>query len=174
MQEGTHVDNAILAGGMGSVCRAPHRLPTCSGRGYAQLCWRSVMCWAARLSPRRLCQVPLHAPCAPGPGQPWWWTSPTTPHVPGFKFSRASYLLSLLRPQIYADLELQVLAPTLCWTADSSQHANRGTLLPGCPCRVGGHPCLSAAWSEGAATRPPLLHPTAGGQEPSSLPSAGT
>ncbi|XP_056351082.1 pyridine nucleotide-disulfide oxidoreductase domain-containing protein 2 isoform X4 [Oenanthe melanoleuca] len=27
--------------------------------------------------------------------------------VPGFKFSRASYLLSLLRPQIYADLELQ-------------------------------------------------------------------
>ncbi|XP_069317241.1 pyridine nucleotide-disulfide oxidoreductase domain-containing protein 2 [Eulemur rufifrons] len=27
--------------------------------------------------------------------------------VPGFKFSRASYLLSLLRPQIYADLELK-------------------------------------------------------------------
>uniref|UniRef100_A0A8C5TMK9 Pyridine nucleotide-disulfide oxidoreductase domain-containing protein 2 n=1 Tax=Malurus cyaneus samueli TaxID=2593467 RepID=A0A8C5TMK9_9PASS len=27
--------------------------------------------------------------------------------VPGFKFSRASYLLSLLRPQIYAELELQ-------------------------------------------------------------------
>ncbi|KAM7047276.1 pyridine nucleotide-disulfide oxidoreductase domain-containing protein 2 isoform 1-T1 [Acridotheres tristis] len=92
---------------MGSVCRAPHRLPTCSRRGCAQLCWRSATCWAARLSRRRLCQVPLHAPCPPGPGQPWWWTSPTTPHVPGFKFSRASYLLSLLRPQIYADLELQ-------------------------------------------------------------------
>ncbi|XP_050832076.1 pyridine nucleotide-disulfide oxidoreductase domain-containing protein 2 isoform X3 [Serinus canaria] len=44
---------------------------------------------------------------SPGPGQSWWWTFPTTPHVPGFKFSRASYLLSLLRPQIYADLELQ-------------------------------------------------------------------
>ncbi|XP_008072148.1 pyridine nucleotide-disulfide oxidoreductase domain-containing protein 2 [Carlito syrichta] len=27
--------------------------------------------------------------------------------IPGFKFSRASYLLSLLRPQIYTDLELQ-------------------------------------------------------------------
>ncbi|XP_050161371.1 pyridine nucleotide-disulfide oxidoreductase domain-containing protein 2 isoform X3 [Myiozetetes cayanensis] len=27
--------------------------------------------------------------------------------VPGFKFSRASYLLSLLRPQIYAELELE-------------------------------------------------------------------
>uniref|UniRef100_A0A8B9Z867 Pyridine nucleotide-disulphide oxidoreductase domain 2 n=1 Tax=Buteo japonicus TaxID=224669 RepID=A0A8B9Z867_9AVES len=27
--------------------------------------------------------------------------------VPGFKFSRASYLLSLLRPQIYTELELQ-------------------------------------------------------------------
>ncbi|XP_074855462.1 pyridine nucleotide-disulfide oxidoreductase domain-containing protein 2 isoform X2 [Carettochelys insculpta] len=27
--------------------------------------------------------------------------------VPGFKFSRASYVLSLLRPQIYAELELQ-------------------------------------------------------------------
>ncbi|XP_019357673.1 PREDICTED: pyridine nucleotide-disulfide oxidoreductase domain-containing protein 2 [Gavialis gangeticus] len=27
--------------------------------------------------------------------------------IPGFKFSRASYLLSLLRPQIYKDLELQ-------------------------------------------------------------------
>ncbi|XP_030058772.1 pyridine nucleotide-disulfide oxidoreductase domain-containing protein 2 isoform X2 [Microcaecilia unicolor] len=28
--------------------------------------------------------------------------------IPGFKFSRASYLLSLLRPQIYKDLELKV------------------------------------------------------------------
>jgi len=28
--------------------------------------------------------------------------------VPGFKFSRASYLLSLLRPHIILDLELQV------------------------------------------------------------------
>jgi hypothetical protein len=28
--------------------------------------------------------------------------------VPGFKFSRASYLLSLLRPHIYSDLELKV------------------------------------------------------------------
>ena len=27
--------------------------------------------------------------------------------VPGFKFSRASYLLSLLRPQIMTDLELK-------------------------------------------------------------------
>ncbi|RLV88156.1 hypothetical protein DV515_00015584, partial [Chloebia gouldiae] len=51
--------------------------------------------------------------------------------VPGFKFSRASYLLSLLRPQIYADLELQVLAPTLCWAAGNSQHASKGTLQSG-------------------------------------------
>lgn len=92
------------------------------------------MCWAAPQSPRRSCQVPLRAPCPPG--QPWWWTFPTTPHVPGFKFSRASYLLSLLRPQIYADLELQVLAPALCWAAGNSQCASKGTLLPGCPCRV--------------------------------------
>ena len=28
--------------------------------------------------------------------------------VPGFKFSRASYVLSLLRPQIIQDLELKV------------------------------------------------------------------
>lgn len=28
--------------------------------------------------------------------------------VPGFKFSRASYLLSLLRPQIYSELNLKV------------------------------------------------------------------
>lgn len=28
--------------------------------------------------------------------------------VPGFKFSRASYVLSLLRPQIYEDLKLKV------------------------------------------------------------------
>lgn len=28
--------------------------------------------------------------------------------VPGFQFSRASYVLSLLRPQIYHDLELKV------------------------------------------------------------------
>ena len=27
--------------------------------------------------------------------------------VPGYKFSRASYVLSLLRPQIFADLELK-------------------------------------------------------------------
>lgn len=37
-----------------------------------------------------------------------------------------------------------------------------------------GHPCLAEARSEGAPTGPLLLHPTAGGQEPSSLPSAGT
>ena len=28
--------------------------------------------------------------------------------VPGFKFSRASYLLSLLRPVVFKDLELKV------------------------------------------------------------------
>jgi Phytoene dehydrogenase and related proteins len=28
--------------------------------------------------------------------------------IPGFQFSRASYLLSLLRPHIYKDLELKV------------------------------------------------------------------
>jgi phytoene dehydrogenase-like protein len=28
--------------------------------------------------------------------------------VPGFKFSRASYVLSLLRPHIFSDLELKV------------------------------------------------------------------
>lgn len=28
--------------------------------------------------------------------------------IPGFKFSRASYLLSLLRPQVVKDLELKV------------------------------------------------------------------
>ena len=27
--------------------------------------------------------------------------------VPGYKFSRASYVLSLLRPQIFTDLELK-------------------------------------------------------------------
>lgn len=116
------------------MCRAPHRLPTCSRQGCAQLCWRSVTCWAARPSRRRSCQVPPHAPCAPGPSQPRWQTFPTTPHLPGFRFSRASYLLSLLRPQIYADLELQVLAPTLFWAAGNSHHASRGTVLPGCPC----------------------------------------
>lgn len=31
--------------------------------------------------------------------------------VSGFKFSRASYLLSLLRPQIYTELELKVEPP---------------------------------------------------------------
>lgn len=50
----------------------------------------------------------------------------TTPCSPGFKFSRASYLLSLLRPQIYTELELQVLLP--------SWHAGRVSLLPGHPC----------------------------------------
>jgi phytoene dehydrogenase-like protein len=30
--------------------------------------------------------------------------------IPGFKFSRASYLLSLLRPQVVQDLELKVLS----------------------------------------------------------------
>lgn len=29
--------------------------------------------------------------------------------VPGFKFSRASYVLSLLRPFIYTDLKLKVI-----------------------------------------------------------------
>lgn len=40
--------------------------------------------------------------------------------VPGFKFSRASYLISLLRPQIVKDLELKVFllsACTLCLAA---------------------------------------------------------
>lgn len=32
--------------------------------------------------------------------------------VPGFKFSRASYLLSLLRPQVVKDLELKVPPPS--------------------------------------------------------------
>ena len=31
--------------------------------------------------------------------------------VPGFKFSRASYVLSLLRPQIIQDLQLKVHTP---------------------------------------------------------------
>lgn len=31
--------------------------------------------------------------------------------IPGYKFSRASYVLSLLRPQIYADLQLEVFLP---------------------------------------------------------------
>lgn len=29
--------------------------------------------------------------------------------VPGFKFSRASYVLGLLRPKVYDDLELKVI-----------------------------------------------------------------
>lgn len=29
--------------------------------------------------------------------------------VPGFKFSRASYVLGLLRPKVYYDLELKVV-----------------------------------------------------------------
>lgn len=85
----------------------------------------------------------------------------TTPCSPGFKFSRASYLLSLLRPQIYAELELQVLLP--------SWHAGRASLLPVSILT----PCLAAAWPEGAATGPLLLHPTAGGQEPTPLPADG-
>lgn len=32
--------------------------------------------------------------------------------IPGFKFSRASYLLSLLRPRIVEDLELKVQGPS--------------------------------------------------------------
>ncbi|KAM9612457.1 pyridine nucleotide-disulfide oxidoreductase domain-containing protein 2 isoform 3-T3 [Morphnus guianensis] len=57
--------------------------------------------------------------------------------VPGFKFSRASYLLSLLRPQIYTELELQVPAPVPRWAAGPSRHADRVSLLPSCPRRVG-------------------------------------
>ena len=50
-------------------------------------------------------------PLAPHPRPAWAWVDPTAMCLPGFKFSRASYLLSLLRPQIYAELELQVPAP---------------------------------------------------------------
>lgn len=86
------------------------------------------MCWVVQLSQRRLCQVHLHAPCPFTLAQPWAKASPTTLHLPGFKFSRASYLLSLLRPQIYAELELQVLLlqhPTLAG-------------LPACPSTLAG------------------------------------
>ena len=34
--------------------------------------------------------------------------------VKGFKFSRASYLLSLMRPQIYRDLNLKVICLLTC------------------------------------------------------------
>lgn len=34
-------------------------------------------------------------------------------------------------------------------------------------------PCLAAAWPEGAAAGPLLLHPAAGGQEPTPLPADG-
>ncbi|KAK4821610.1 hypothetical protein QYF61_026044 [Mycteria americana] len=57
--------------------------------------------------------------------------------VPGFKFSRASYLLSLLRPQIYAELELQVLASIPRWVAGTSQRTGRVSPLPGRPRRGG-------------------------------------
>lgn len=54
-------------------------------------------------------------PCAPYPSAHYLpHALLTTPCSPGFKFSRASYLLSLLRPQIYAELELQVLLPSWC------------------------------------------------------------
>ncbi|XP_065528103.1 pyridine nucleotide-disulfide oxidoreductase domain-containing protein 2 isoform X2 [Lathamus discolor] len=83
------------------------QLPTCSGQGCARLYWRNAMCWGVRLSRRRLCQVPLCVPCPHTPGQPCTWAPPTATQLSGFKFSRASYLLSLLRPQIYTELELQ-------------------------------------------------------------------
>lgn len=95
------------------------------------------MCWVVQLSQRRLCQVHLHTPCPPTLTQPWAQASPATLHLPGFKFSRASYLLSLLRPQIYTELELQVPAPSSRWAASTSWHTGRVSLLPGCPCREG-------------------------------------
>uniref|UniRef100_A0A663DNZ5 Pyridine nucleotide-disulphide oxidoreductase domain 2 n=1 Tax=Aquila chrysaetos chrysaetos TaxID=223781 RepID=A0A663DNZ5_AQUCH len=55
----------------------------------------------------------------------------------GFKFSRASYLLSLLRPQIYTELELQVPAPVPRRAAGPCRHADGVSLLPSCPRRVG-------------------------------------
>lgn len=45
-------------------------------------------------------------------GDPWLLSSSDS--FSGFKFSRASYLLSLLRPQIYADLELKVERVCVC------------------------------------------------------------
>lgn len=39
--------------------------------------------------------------------------------VPGFKFSRASYLLSLLRPQIVKDLELKVRLNSLMYSSNN-------------------------------------------------------
>lgn len=93
----------------------------------------------------------------------------STLHLPGFKFSRASYLLSLLRPQIYSELELQVRCPSPAgppappgtWQGDTAASVSH------CP------PCLAAAWPEGAPAGPLLLHPAAGGQEPAPLPPAG-
>lgn len=90
-----------------------------------------------RPSRRRLCQVPLCIPFPPAPGQPWLRAPPTAPHLPGFKFSRASYLLSLLRPQIYTELELQVPAPIPRWAAGTSWHTGRVSPLPGLPRSAG-------------------------------------
>lgn len=73
----------------------------------------------------------------PAPGQPWARAPLTVPRLPGFKFSRASYLLSLLRPQIYTELELQVPAPIPRRADGPSRRADRVSLLPSCPCRVG-------------------------------------
>lgn len=49
--------------------------------------------------------------------------------VSGFKFSRASYLLSLLRPQIYSDLELKVELSCL-WPDSVGRGGGSSSSLP--------------------------------------------
>lgn len=46
--------------------------------------------------------------------------------VPGFQFSRASYVLSLLRPQIYSDLDLKVIFRKISTKKELNDQARSG------------------------------------------------
>ena len=45
-------------------------------------------------------------------------------YIVGYKFSRASYVLSLLRPQIFKDLELKVFITLFIFTLDLYHFSN--------------------------------------------------
>jgi hypothetical protein len=71
--------------------------------------------------------------------------------VPGFRFSRASYLLSLLRPDIVRDLDLKVCAVPF--------RPQRRTLHDAAPCMADAGPCVTAAaWAQGAHTSTLVVH----------------
>lgn len=117
--------------------------------------------------------TPVHpvSPC------PWPALSTGTPHCP--TSSRLQVLPGILpaQPAAAADLHRAGAAGTGTHPSPGCRHLLarwQGELaarpsLQGGPC----HLHLAAAWSEGAPAGPLLLHPTAGGQEPPSLPPAG-